>query len=350
MKSTNKKYISLDKFIDSALYKKNSGFYMNKNPIGKNGDFTTSPNISILFSEMIVVWVISFWEHLKHPKKINIVEMGGGTGEMTFQMLKTFENFPMFKNSFKTYIFERSPFLIKLQKKKLKKFKVKWLKKLKNVEKYPTIYLANEFFDSLSIKQFFKKKNLWFERCVKMQNSRYQYFNVRYDIKKLESKIGIKISKKQQFIEFSPLQLQYLREISEIVNLYKGGLLLIDYGYKKNLMKDTIQSVYKHKKNEVFNNVGKSDITHHISFNLISKIAKKFQLKCSDIVTQSDFLVNLGILERAEIISRSLPFTKKANIYFRLKRLIDKNQMGKLFKVIFLSNTNSFFNRGFKAD
>ena len=183
-----------------------------------------------------------------------------------------------------------------------------------------------------------------------MQNSRYQYFNVRYDIKKLESKIGIKISKNQKFIEFSPLQLQYLREISEIVNLYKGGLLLIDYGYKKNLMKDTIQSVYKHKKNEVFNNVGKSDITHHISFNLVSKIAKKFQLKCSDIVTQSDFLVNLGILERAEIISRSLPFTKKANIYFRLKRLIDKNQMGKLFKVIFLSNTNSFFNRGFKAD
>ena len=184
MKSTNKKLLALDKFIDNALYSKNSGFYMNKNPIGKNGDFTTSPNISILFSEMIAVWVISFWEHLKYPKKINIVEMGGGSGEMIFQLLKTFENFPMFKNSCKIYIFERSPFLIKLQKKKLKKFKVKWLKKLKNVEKYPTIYLANEFFDSLSIKQFFKKKNLWFERCVKMQNSRYQYFNVRYDIKK----------------------------------------------------------------------------------------------------------------------------------------------------------------------
>ena len=350
MKSTNKKYISLDKFIDSALYKKNSGFYMNKNPIGKNGDFITSPNISVLFSEMIAVWVISFWENLKYPKKINLVEMGGGTGEMTFQLLKTFDNFPVFRNSCKIYIYEKSPFLIKLQKKKLKKFEVKWLEKLKNVEKGPTIYLANEFFDSLSIKQFLKKKSSWFERYVKIQNSRYQYHNVRCDIKKLESKIGIKISKNQKFIEFSPLQLQYLREISEIINSYNGGLLLIDYGYKKNLMKDTIQSVYKHKKNEVFNNVGKSDITHHISFNLVSKIAKKFQLKCSDIVTQSDFLVKLGILERAEIISRSLPFTKKANIYFRLKRLIDKNQMGKLFKVVFIANNNSFFNRGFKTD
>jgi len=185
---------------------------------------------------------------------------------------------------------------------------------------------------------------------VKIQNSKYQYYNVRSDIKKLENKIGIKISKKQRFIEFSPLQFKYLREISEIINLYNGGLLLIDYGYKKNLMKDTIQSVYKHRKNELFNNVGKSDITHHVSFNLISKFAKKFQLKCSNVITQSDFLINLGILERAEIISRNLPFTKKANIYFRLKRLIDKNQMGRLFKVIFLANTHSFFNRGFKTD
>ena len=350
MKYINKKYITLDKFIDKALYKKNSGFYMNKNPIGKNGDFITSPNISILFSEMIAIWIISFWESLKCPKKINLIEMGGGNGEMTFQLLETFNNFPMFKDSCKTYIFEKSPFLKELQKKKLKKFKIRWLKKLKNIEKCPTIYLANEFFDSLPVKQFLKKGNSWFERCIKIENNKYEYSTLPYDIKKLERRIGLKISKNQKFIEFSPLQLQYLREISEIVNLYKGGLLLIDYGYKKNLMKDTIQSVYKHKKNEVFNNVGKSDITHHISFNLVSKIAKKFQLKCSDIVTQSDFLVNLGILERAEIISRSLPFTKKANIYFRLKRLIDKNQMGKLFKVIFLSNTNSFFNRGFKAD
>ena len=115
-------------------------------------------------------------------------------------------------------------------------------------------------------------------------------------------------------------------------------------------MKNSVQSLYKHKKNEIFNNVGKSDITHHINFDLISKIAKKFKLKCSNIVTQSDFLVNLGILKRAEIISQNLPFTKKANIYFRLKRLIDKNQMGKLFKVVFIANNNSFFNRGFKTD
>ena len=173
---------------------------------------------------------------------------------------------------------------------------------------------------------------------------------MNFDIKRLESKIGINISKNQKFIEFSPLQFQYLREIAKTIKKNNGGLLIIDYGNKKNFMKDTIQSVYNHKKNELLNNVGSSDITHHINFNLISKIANNFKLKCSNIITQSKFLINLGILKRAEIISRNLSFSKKANIYYRLKRLIDKNQMGKLFKVIFLANNNSFFNRGFKTD
>ena len=77
---------------------------MKKNPIGKKGDFITSPNISVLFSEMIAIWVISFWEYLKYPKKINLVEMGGGNGEMTLQLLKTFDYFPLFKNSYITFI------------------------------------------------------------------------------------------------------------------------------------------------------------------------------------------------------------------------------------------------------
>ena len=115
-------------------------------------------------------------------------------------------------------------------------------------------------------------------------------------------------------------------------------------------MKDTIQSVYKHKKNEFFNNVGKSDITHHINFSLIKKIAENFKLKSSNIVSQGKFLINLGIKERAEIISQKLPFSKKTNIYYRLKRLIDKNQMGELFKVVLLTNSNSFFNKGFGSD
>ena len=121
MKATNNKYITFDKFIDTALYNKDFGFYMKKNPIGSDGDFITSPNISILFSEMIAIWVISFWEHLKYPKKINLIELGGGNGEMIYQLLKVFKSFPQFKSSCKIHIFEKSPFLVKVQKKKIRK-------------------------------------------------------------------------------------------------------------------------------------------------------------------------------------------------------------------------------------
>ena len=87
MSLKNNKHLPLDKFIDLALYHPKKGFYMKKNPIGKNGDFITSPNISILFSEMIVIWTVAFWENLNCPKKINIVELGGGNGEMLKQII-----------------------------------------------------------------------------------------------------------------------------------------------------------------------------------------------------------------------------------------------------------------------
>ena len=69
MKINKNKYISLDKFINKSLYDKKIGYYMNKDPFGKSGDFITAPNISIMFSEMIAVWCIALWENLGSPKK-----------------------------------------------------------------------------------------------------------------------------------------------------------------------------------------------------------------------------------------------------------------------------------------
>ena len=102
-----------------------------------------------------------------------------------------------------------------------------------------------------------------------------------------------------------------------------------------------------HKFNGVLDNFGKSDITYNLSFKLIEKILKKFNLKINGMTNQKSFLLNLGILKRAEIISKNLPFSKKADIYFRIKRLIDKNSMGELFKVILATNKNVNFQTGF---
>ncbi len=115
----NNSKIPLDRFINKVLYDKNNGYYMNKNPIGHKGDFVTSPNISIMFSEMIAIWLISFWEKIGCPKNINIIELGAGSGEMMLQILKTIEKFKMFKLSSNFFIYEKSSYLKKLQKKRL---------------------------------------------------------------------------------------------------------------------------------------------------------------------------------------------------------------------------------------
>ena len=93
----NNSKICLDKFINKILYDKSKGYYMNKNPIGNRGDFITAPNISVMFSEMLAIWIVAFWEKMGLPKKINIIELGGGNGEMIYQILKTIKNFNKFR-------------------------------------------------------------------------------------------------------------------------------------------------------------------------------------------------------------------------------------------------------------
>tara|TARA_B100000674_G_C37775654_1_gene884695 strand:+ start:332 stop:904 length:573 start_codon:yes stop_codon:yes gene_type:complete len=189
MKLKKIRNLPLDKFINLSLYNKNFGYYMKKNPFGIKGDFITAPNISRLFSEMVAIWVLSFWQNLGSPKKFNLVELGAGNGEMMKILIESFQNFPDFYNSCQFVIHEKSPLLLKIQKKKLIKSKIIWIKELNQLNKDPTFFIANEFFDSLPIKQFEKKGRLWFEKFINFKNLKSAYFfEKKIDIKKLEKK------------------------------------------------------------------------------------------------------------------------------------------------------------------
>ena len=125
-------------------------------------------------------------------------------------------------------------------------------------------------------------------------------------------------------------------------------MLIIDYGYLENSMKDTLMAIKKHNNSNVLNAFGNSDITHKLNFNIFKKFTKNLKLKCQGITTQKKFLTSLGINQRAEILSKNLPFSKKADIYYRLNRLINKNQMGDLFKVMLITNQKINFKAGFE--
>ncbi len=340
--------IPLDKFIDKALYDKKIGYYMKKEPFGKDGDFITAPNLSRLFSEMIAIWIIGFWENLGSPKNFNLVELGAGNGSMMKILIETFKKFPHFFNSCNIIIHEKSSKLIKIQKKKLIQKKVIWVSDIKKIKTIPTIFVANEFFDSIAIKQFIKIDNLWFEKYVNIKKKERPYFlNKKIDIKKFEKKIGYDISKNQNFIEYSLLSVEYLKKIAHNIKKSNGGLLIIDYGYFERKMKNTLKAISNHKYTNILKNVGKSDITYNINFYLFKKIVHKLGGLKNIMTTQGNFLVKMGIKKRAEIISRNKDFSKKADIYFRLKRLIDEKHMGNIFKVMFIKKQKNNFKLGF---
>ena len=348
MKLKRKLNLSLDKFINLSLYNKKFGYYMKKNPFGEKGDFITSPNISRLFSEMIAIWVISFWQSIGFPKKFNLIELGGGNGEMMKIIIESLKNFPNFSKACNFIIFEKSPSLVKIQKKKLIDAEISWITQIKKINKNPSIFIANEFFDSIPIKQFVKREKLWFEKFVNLKSKKKAYFyEKKIDIQKFEKKINFKISKNQNFIEYSEIGFNYLNEISNLIKENSGGLLLIDYGYTDKKMKNTLQGVSNHKFANILNNIGDVDITHNISFELFKKFIKRKGGLQNNLTSQKNFLTKMGIKKRAEIISKNVSFLRKADIYHRLKRLIDENQMGSLFKVMLIKNKRNKFKLGF---
>ena len=122
---------------------------------------------------------------------------------------------------------------------------------------------------------------------------------------------------------------------------------MIDYGYTKNRNGNTIQSVKKHKYIDVFYKPGNSDITSLINFNLFQKVLNKNKLDVKKIASQGEFLQKIGILERANILAKKMTFREKANLFYRLKRLLDSKEMGNLFKVILAQKKGKKFSLGF---
>ena len=321
---------------------------MKKNPFGKEGDFITSPNITRLFSEIIAIWIITFWKSIGSPKKLNLLELGAGNGEMMRVIIETLKNFPDCFNICNFMIHEKSNFLIDQQQKNLNNEKISWVKDLNKINSYPTLYLANEFFDAIPVKQFFKKLEGWMERFVELKNlKKVEFKEQKADIKKIEHSLNFEISKNQNIIEYSPETFKLLGAICNIIQKNDGGILIIDYGYFNSKMHETLQAVNNHKYSNVLENIGDSDITYNINFNLFQKFTNQFNNLDSITTNQKKFLTSMGILQRAEIIGKNMPFSKKTDLFYRIRRLIDEKQMGELFKVMLIKNKKNKFKTGF---
>ncbi len=346
---SSKKSMPLDLYLEKVLYDKNIGYYQKKNPFGKKGDYVTAPNISNLFSEMVAIWLVSFWENLKKPRKFNFIELGPGNGDFCLTLLKTLKNFPDTYGSINIMLYEKSNGLKKIQKKRIISKKVKWIKSLKEIDKYPVVFFGNEFLDALPIKQFAKINKIIFERHVALKKNKLKFFFKKAIKKQIDKLKTYNLLKNDGIIEYPEYGFKELNIINTKIKSLNGGALFIDYGYnnmKKNI--NTLQSIKKHKYNNINESVGEADITALVNFGLYKEYFNSNGLFVEEIISQSKFLQKMGIVERVKIASNKMTYQNKLNLYSRLKRLIDPQMMGEDFKVIFAKNKKCKFSLAFK--
>jgi cyclopropane-fatty-acyl-phospholipid synthase len=338
-----KKTLPLDEYINFCLYKFKNSYYQKKRKFGYGGDFVTSPHISSIFSEMISVWLLTFWDQINKPKIINILELGPGDGTMSNDILNSLSKFSFFKSKINYFLLETSNSLKKEQKIKLKgKKNIFWIKKLKNFKKKNLAIISNEFFDALPVKQLIKKENTWLEKNIFFNKSANK---LDYIFKKPKNSLMKQIKNIYNldintFIEFSPKLENIIKDISKILMSKNSIFLTIDYGDYSEICNDTVQAIYNNKKAILLENIGDSDITYQINFFHLIKLFKNYKLNIVDFTSQSKFLQRLGIKERFEHSAKNLNPMERKKLSNSIARLLHPSQMGDLFKVLIVSKMN----------
>ena len=346
-KIKKKKILPLDQYIDFCLYKFKESYYQKKTKFGHNGDFVTSPHISSIFSEMLAIWIVLFWNKIKKPKTLNILELGPGDGTMSKDIISSLGKINFFKSKVNYYFLEKSKSLKKIQKKKLKNEKnIYWINNLRNFKKDNLIILSNEFFDALPVKQLSKRGDSWFEKSISLNKKKKLTFLFKKakleTIKKIKKIYNLKINK---FIEYPPILENIVKNISNLLKIKNSIFLTIDYGEDSEICNDTVQAIYKNNKSNILQNVGESDITYQVNFFHLIKLFKKNKLHLVEFTTQSNFLQRLGIKERASSAIKNLEKNQQLLLERAINRLLHPLEMGSLFKVLIVSNK---YNTDFK--
>lgn len=331
-------YITIDRYMEIALYDEQFGYYVNKNPIGKDSDFITAPEITSLFGEVIALFFVEIiHKNLSKYQKINIVELGAGKGTLALDILSIFSKFNDIYQKINYIILDCNTKLVETQKEKLKNHidKVSWIENLDEIDSpSPILFLSNEFFDCLPIKQFFKKKNEFFERIIIENNKKLEF-----SLKKAENLPNIISNFAEDYddneiIEYSSASISYINKISEIIKRQKGAALIIDYGYTSFSFGDSLQSLFKHKYNNIFEKIGEADITAHVNFRMLYYYALQAGLENLRINNQADFLKQMGIEVIAKKYSSNLHENQKKDLFMSLNRLLSLSEMGELFKCL----------------
>jgi NADH dehydrogenase [ubiquinone] 1 alpha subcomplex assembly factor 7 len=348
--------ISLSDYMAVVLTEPQSGYYSQRDPLGQQGDFTTAPEISQMFGELLGLWAVAIWEGLGRPNPITLIELGPGRGTLLADALRAQRLAPDFLAALRLALVEASPHLTAMQQARLAEaaheVPAAWYRNLGEVPDGPMVLIANEFFDALPIKQFQMTPEGWAERLVGLAPSGEGFAFVLDRPAALNAERlppALRSAPEGEIAEVSPAALSTMSEIARRLVSAPGGALIVDYGPAATTLGPTLQAVRAHRHHDPLNEPGSADLTAHVDFEGLATVAGDGKADVYGPLPQGEFLARLGITRRAERLSRNASNEVATTVSAALRRLTEPNQMGTLFKALASVSPGSPSPPGFDA-
>ncbi|MDA5557132.1 class I SAM-dependent methyltransferase [Shimia sp. MMG029] len=317
-------------FMGEALLHPTLGYYTTRDPLGADGDFTTAPEISQMFGELIGLSLAQAWLDQGAPAPFTLAELGPGRGTLMADILRATRAAPGFHAAAQIHLIEASPTLRAKQRATLSA-EVTWHDNLDTLPDQPLFLVANEFFDALPIRQYQRGAEGWHERLVAMRDGTLS-FALGPELPQPHLTHRLKDTIKDNIVETCPQAAAIADQIGTRIDNTGGVALVIDYGDWR-AQGDTLQALQDHAFIDPLTAPGESDLTAHVDFEALAQAAPCAH---SHLTPQGVFLERLGITARAQALATQLTGAALDSHIAAHRRLTHPEEMGNLFKVLAL--------------
>ncbi|MCW5700945.1 MAG: SAM-dependent methyltransferase, partial [Rhodospirillales bacterium] len=264
--------------MSMALAHPGEGYYMRRDPFGRDGDFITAPEVSQMFGELVGLWCVVVWQTMGFPKPVTLCELGPGRGTLMADMLRaTTRAASAFGDAVRVHLVETSPVLRDLQRRVVAKAapgrEIFWHVDLGTVPEGPLLLVANELFDALPIHQYVRGQSEWRERRIGLDDDGMRLVFVDVDGVSPRLPSTLENVMPGSIVEYCPAGCALMADIGARVARSGGAALVIDYGHTASAPGETLQSLRRHAFNDVLDHPGEADLTAHVDFQCLAVAA-----------------------------------------------------------------------------
>lgn len=329
--------IPVSEFMALCLFDPQDGYYTTREPFGVDGDFTTAPEISQMFGELIAVWLYRAWRAMGGPMPVTVAEIGPGRGTLMKDMLRTLSRLDAaFAENATFAMIETSPRLAAVQKATLQGAAATpaWHESVDTLPATPLLMIGNELFDAIPIRQFVKTGQGWRERMVDLDDSGgLAFFAGLASLDPMLLPPDADAARQGAVVELAPARSALMSKIAERMASHGGVGLFIDYGHLQPGVGDTLQALRKHQHDDILACPGEADLTSHVDFSALAAAAGADGLHV-EMANQGDFLLSMGLLDRAGRLGANQDEATRERLTGEVGRLAGPDAMGTLFKVL----------------